>query len=109
MVNPPQLGLLVCSLAGRDAGEYYVVIGIPEANFVLVANGSNRPLQHPKKKNLRHLKPLRTVAPELSAKLSAGTAGNEDVARAIREMVCSDNPGGEREGTLPDVKEERRN
>jgi ribosomal protein L14E/L6E/L27E len=100
VVNSPQLGFLVHSLSGRDAGEYYLVVGIMKSNFVLVANGSNRPLQNPKKKNLRHLKILQSALPELKAKIAGGTADNEDVARAIREMVCSENPGGEREGTL---------
>jgi len=109
VADPPQLGVLVHSLAGRDAGEYYLIVGILESNFVLVANGLNRPLQRPKKKNLRHLRRIQAAPLEINIKISGGTADNDDVARAIREMVCSDNPGGEREGTLPDVEEKGRN
>lgn len=110
MVQPPQVGALVHSLAGRDTGEHYLVVGIVEPNIVLVANGVNRPLQSPKKKNLRHLHVHKSSFAELAEKIRKRQARDEEIARAIREMVETiDHPGGEREGTEPDVKEERRN
>ncbi|MBS4031665.1 MAG: RNA-binding protein [Clostridiales bacterium] len=109
MVQPPQVGVLVHSLAGRDTGEHYLVVGTMEPNIVLVANGVNRPLQSPKKKNLRHLAVHQRSSAELAEKIRKKQARDEEIARAIREMVVIlDHPGGEREGTEPDVKEERR-
>ncbi len=108
MGQTPQLGLLVKSLAGRDAGEYYLVVGILESNFVLVANGLNRPLRHPKKKNLRHLQNCGQSTPEFTRKLELVQASDEEVVRTIREMVQLNHPG-EKEGTEPDVKEKRCN
>lgn len=48
-------GQLVRSLAGRDKGEYYLVIKVIDARRVLLANGRNRTLDRPKKKNTAHL------------------------------------------------------
>ncbi len=109
MIQPPQIGLLVHSLAGRDTGEHYLVVGTMEPNIVLVANGLNRPLHSPKKKNLRHLQVHKSSSAELAEKIRNRLACDDEIARAIREMVdIMDHPGGEREGTEPDVKEERR-
>jgi ribosomal protein L14E/L6E/L27E len=106
MNQPPKPGTLVHSLAGRDAGEHYLVVGILGPNTVLVANGLNRPLKSPKKKNLRHLR-LHSVAPvETSERISRRKARDEEIARAIRDMVGVDRSGGEREGNEPDVNKE---
>jgi len=47
-------GQVVLSLAGRDAGEYAVVIDSTEST-VTVANGKSRPIARPKTKNLKHV------------------------------------------------------
>jgi ribosomal protein L14E/L6E/L27E len=108
MAQPPKPGTLVHSLAGRDAGEHYLVVGILGPKTVLVANGLNRPLKSPKKKNLRHLQ-LHSGAPaEITEKISRRRARDEEVAAAIRVMVGFDRSGGEREGNEPDVKEKGR-
>jgi hypothetical protein len=80
-----------------------------EPNIILVANGVNRPLHSPKKKNLRHLQVHKSSSAELAEKIRKRQARDEEIARAIREMVdMLNHTGGEREGTEPDVKEERR-
>lgn len=108
MVQPPVPGTLVHSLAGRDAGEHYLVVGSLGPNTVLVANGVNRPLKSPKKKNLRHLKISAAPSPEIADNINRGKARDEEIARAIRELAGNSLPGGEREGNEPDVKEEGR-
>ncbi|MEE0946186.1 MAG: KOW domain-containing RNA-binding protein [Acutalibacteraceae bacterium] len=45
---------VVKSCAGRDKGSLLAVIG-EERDFVLVVDGKARPLERPKKKNLRHI------------------------------------------------------
>ena len=47
-------GRVVRSMAGHDAGEFFVVVG-DEGNFVLLCNGKERKLENPKKKNKRHI------------------------------------------------------
>ena len=53
------LGQLVVSLAGRDKGCICAIVGIPdEEGFVYIADGRVRKVEKPKKKKLKHLKPI---------------------------------------------------
>lgn len=47
-------GTVVVSRAGRDKGRALAVVGT-DSGRVLVADGKERPLERPKRKNLRHL------------------------------------------------------
>jgi large subunit ribosomal protein L14e len=49
------LGQIVHSRAGRDSGRYFIVVGIVDHNYVLVADGDLRKISSPKKKKVRHL------------------------------------------------------
>ena len=49
-----QIGTVVISRAGRDKGKPLAVVGM-EDKFVLVADGKERPIARPKKKNPMHL------------------------------------------------------
>lgn len=50
------LGDIVLSKAGRDANEYFVVIGIIDDNYVYLADGKNKTLAKPKRKKTKHIK-----------------------------------------------------
>ena len=53
------LGQLVVSLAGRDKGCVCVVVGkTDDEGYVLIADGRIRKVETPKKKKLKHLKPI---------------------------------------------------
>lgn len=53
------LGHLVVSLAGRDKGCVCAVIGnADDEGYVLIADGRIRKVETPKKKKLKHLKPI---------------------------------------------------
>ncbi len=47
-------GLIVRSKAGRDKGEFFVVVKLTE-NFAFIADGKTRKLDKLKKKNNKHL------------------------------------------------------
>ena len=49
------VGFIVISKNGHDKGKHYVLTKVVDDKFVLVANGENRPLDAPKRKNIRHL------------------------------------------------------
>ena len=53
-------GRIVRSCAGRDKGNFLVVIRADES-FVYVADGKERRLASPKKKSLKHVKLTNTV------------------------------------------------
>ncbi len=71
-------GMVVISRAGRDKGRLLTVVGT-EGEFVLTADGKERPLARPKKKNPKHL--ART-------NMRTETEGISDKAlrRALREL-----------------------
>lgn len=100
MKQQPVIGALVHSLAGRDSGEYYLVVDSVAPHHLLVVNGLNRPLKSPKKKNLRHLQIHRVAPTELVERIKQRKVRDEEIARAIRGMVSDDQPGGEREGNI---------
>lgn len=69
---PVEIGSIVISLAGRDEGRRFIVIQEVDDDFVMVANGRLRKMDHLKKKRRKHLKPTGKVVEELRARLSEG-------------------------------------
>lgn len=61
------VGRIVCSKAGRDK-DYFMVVVKSEEDYVFVCDGKERPLERPKKKNVKHLQFTNTVLSEDSFK-----------------------------------------
>lgn len=55
-------GSIVRSGAGRDQERFYVVLAV-EDGFALIADGKVRKVEHPKRKNLRHLSATAQTVP----------------------------------------------
>ena len=55
-----EVGRVVISSAGHDTGRPMLVIGAGDG-FVFVADGKERLLAHPKKKNSKHVRATRQV------------------------------------------------
>lgn len=49
-------GMVVKSMAGRDSGGYFVATEVSD-DRILIADGGERPLERPKKKNPKHISP----------------------------------------------------
>lgn len=49
------LGQIVHSRAGRDQDKYFIVVGIVDNDYVLLADGDLRKINSPKKKKVKHL------------------------------------------------------
>ncbi|HHV60267.1 MAG TPA: RNA-binding protein [Clostridiaceae bacterium] len=64
-----ELGRIVISKAGRDAGKLFVITGIIDEASVYVADGNLRRIEKPKKKNIKHLEFTRGLSRELNKKL----------------------------------------
>lgn len=47
-------GMVVRSKAGRDGDSFLVVLEVLDG-FVLVADGKQRPIEHPKRKSIKHI------------------------------------------------------
>lgn len=52
-----EAGRVVQSTQGRDAGRYFIILQVLDDQFVLMADGQSRKLDHPKKKRIKHLRP----------------------------------------------------
>ena len=73
MKNAPiAVGSVVISKAGRDQGRLFLVVQEVDADFVLVANGRLRKMDHLKMKRRKHLKPTGAVVEALRERLSQG-------------------------------------
>lgn len=53
-------GSLVASKAGHDEGRFFVVVKSSDG-FVYLADGKERKLNNPKKKNLKHIAKTETI------------------------------------------------
>ena len=82
------IGLLAYSLAGHDKGNLYFVIR-EEGDYLWLADGKNRPLENPKKKNKKHLQIIkRNISVEtVDDRLQSIT--NETIKRTIK-LYCKD-------------------
>ncbi|MGN1411216.1 MAG: hypothetical protein ACI4WH_01735 [Oscillospiraceae bacterium] len=54
------IGTVVKACAGRDGNDYFVVVAHDDA-WVYIANGKNRKLSKPKKKNVKHLQFTKSI------------------------------------------------
>ena len=71
---PIEVGAVVVSKMGRDEGRNFVVVQEVDADFVLLADGKLRTMDHLKKKRRKHLKTTGIVVEELRERLRSGAA-----------------------------------
>ena len=71
-------GCVVVSLAGRDKGRLMAVLRV-QSDGVWIADGKERPIQHPKRKNPRHVAACFTVG-------EASMATNRELRRALSQL-----------------------
>ncbi|SDF40322.1 hypothetical protein [Sporomusa acidovorans] len=74
-------GHIVLSIAGRDAGHRYVVLGWYKPQTLLVADGRGRKVTSPKKKNVKHIKKLNSIADNVAEALHGGKIPTDEVIR----------------------------
>ncbi len=67
----PEVGDIVLSLAGRDAGRMFFVIAL-EDGYALIADGKLRSASSPKRKKLKHLRTVALPQCKVAEKLRAG-------------------------------------
>ena len=77
---PIEVGSIVVSKMGRDEGRSFVVIQEVDSDFVLLADGRLRTMDHLKKKRRKHLKTTGIVVQELRDRIANGeTVENHEV------------------------------
>ncbi|HHW06104.1 MAG TPA: RNA-binding protein [Clostridia bacterium] len=94
MTLEPELepGQLVISVAGRDRGRAYLVAGYDNAKygtFVYVVDGKYRPVQRPKRKNIKHLKATQLKAEEIGSRLETGNpVSNVEIRKKLADLLA---------------------
>ncbi len=76
-------GLVVRSAAGRDKGGFFAVLQA-DVQGVTICDGKRRRLEHPKKKNAKHLFPTNTRLPEQSLRT------NREIRRTLAAYRVGD-------------------
>ena len=75
-----EAGTFVRSLAGHDKDRVYIIVR-EESESVYLADGRLREIQRPKRKNKKHVQPIRRRLDE------SGGWSNESVKRAIEGYI----------------------
>jgi len=84
VANNLQLGQVVRSIAGRDAGKMFILVGIIDDKYVLVADGDLRKIESLKKKNIKHLQACKYVDSAIRHKLLQNEKlTNMEISRAL--------------------------
>jgi len=85
-VKDVTVGQVVRSIAGRDKGRFYVVMGF-EGKRVLLVDGFNRKLERPKKKNILHIQLTNVVNPDIKDKLQKGDlVRDEEIYKFVKKL-----------------------
>ena len=78
-------GRVVLSTQGRDEGRYFIVLEVIDENFVLMADGLTRKIDHPKKKKIKHLRPKPILVNVDGSTLPNKHLQDSDLRRYLRE------------------------
>lgn len=87
---PFEVGRAVASRQGHDRGRRFLIVGIVDERYVLIADGDTRKLAHPKKKQLKHLRAEPTVA---AGTIPAILAKRQTADSDIRKALAATAPG----------------
>lgn len=79
-----KVGDVVISVFGHDEGEWYIVKYIDD-KFIYLIDGKNKPLEKPKKKNLKHIAKTSFFASEVAEKIvNKQYIQNAEVRKALK-------------------------
>jgi len=81
------IGTIVKATMGRDKGKFFVVTGIIDDNYVLMADGRLRTISRPKKKKLKHLVIKHDVALEIKNKILEGKCVLDAEIRKVLKRI----------------------
>jgi len=83
------VGDIVLATAGRDSERLFLVVGILDENYVYIANGKSRRADSPKKKKVRHIKPVKKAGDDFvqGLNLKNGKFTNSVLRKIISEYL----------------------
>lgn len=84
------IGRVVLSKAGRDKGKLFTVVGQIDQDYVLIANGTNRSVDKPKKKKIKHLNLMPDYLDSIRDKLLKGQKVlDADIRKSLESLKNS--------------------
>ncbi|MBQ9989265.1 MAG: KOW domain-containing RNA-binding protein [Clostridia bacterium] len=79
------VGMVVKSKAGRDKGRYFVVYSMSGDGFVCLVDGDLRTLAKPKRKKIKHLRPMGVVLVSLFEREAGAPLNDAHIRRALKD------------------------
>ncbi len=80
------IGQVVKSIAGRDKGRLYMVVGV-EGKMLLLVDGFSRKLRKPKRKNVLHVQLTNVVDLDIRNRLQkGGLVRDEEIHSFIKKL-----------------------
>ena len=74
-------GSIAVSTAGRDKDKVFIIVGVLDEDYVLIADGRSRKIEKPKKKKLKHLRICCETDGELATLLNDKSLTNRTAAK----------------------------
>lgn len=81
---PLDIGRVVKSRQGRDAGRYFVILQVVDEQFVMLSDGLTRKLDHLKKKKVKHLQP-KPLRMDVQSLLDTNQLKDSDIRAFLKE------------------------
>ena len=92
-MNDLMLGQVVRSTAGRDKGNFLIIVDIIDPNYVMIADGDFRKINHPKRKKVKHLAKTNQIASAIQEKLNNGEKIQNSEIRKVLQPFNTQNKG----------------
>ncbi len=67
-----EVGRVVLSTAGRDKGNFFMIVDVVDDNYVKTVDGNIRKLANPKLKKIKHLQATEIILDKIAAKIIEG-------------------------------------
>ena len=83
----PTVGQAVVSTMGHDTKRVYLVVAVLSPEFVLCVDGRVRPLEKPKTKRVKHVKPLCEADEKIAQKIASGKLTDTEIKKVLEQFI----------------------
>lgn len=81
-----QIGSIIISNKGRDAGYYFVVVNL-DKQYVYYSDGDIRKFDNPKKKIIRHVTDTKDICDLFTNKKQRDNINNSEIKKYLKEYI----------------------
>ena len=92
-----EVGRVVVSKQGHDQGRSFLIVALLDERYALIADGDTRKLEHPKKKQLKHLRAQPQVATDVLPQIAkCAQTADSAIRKALAHCAVQSTPGSQR-------------